>query len=137
MGDSDSKPESLFFGSTKHITSMIAAMKIEKAESEYPEFQAPSGFTIPEGKVDGDTFDAVATFKVKGAGVLCLTAVEGNPIEGEAEEDPMEDEMEGESDDESMVAPQSTEEEEKPSKGSAGDRFMAAFRTKRKPVPFS
>lgn len=113
---------------------MIAAMKIEK-ESEYPEFPAPAGFAIPEGKMEGDTFDAVSTFKVKEGGILCLTAVEGNPVEGEAEEEPMEQEMEGEMDDESMETPQSTEEE-KPAKGSAGDRFMAAFRTKRKPVSF-
>lgn len=36
------------------------------------EFKAPEGFTLPEGKQAGDTFEEVATFKIKPDGSLCL-----------------------------------------------------------------
>ncbi len=39
------------------------------------EFKLPTGFTVPEGTMKGDTFDAVCTFQVKDNGDVCLTTV--------------------------------------------------------------
>lgn len=39
------------------------------------EFKAPEGFSVPEGKQAGDTFEEVGTFKIKPDGTLCLVEI--------------------------------------------------------------
>lgn len=51
-------------------------------------FGLPSGFTPPEGVVEGDTFEALATFR-HGGNKLDLVAIEG--AEAEREEPEMEE----------------------------------------------
>ena len=48
-------------------------------------FGLPKGFTPPEGVVEGDTFEALATFR-HGGTKLDLVAIEGAEAEGEAPE---------------------------------------------------
>jgi hypothetical protein len=65
----------------------------EPGEGEYLDFPMPKGLELPEGSKDGSEVDMLATFSVKGD-KLCLTAVEGIPIEGAAQaghEQPPED----------------------------------------------
>lgn len=45
------------------------------------EFKPPEGLAIPEGKSDGDTFEMMATFKVKG-NRLCLVAMGDHKMAG-------------------------------------------------------
>lgn len=48
-------------------------------------FAIPSGFTPPEGVVEGDTFEALATFR-HGGKKLDLVAIEGAEMEKEEPE---------------------------------------------------
>ena len=48
-------------------------------------FALPKGFVPPEGVVEGDTFEALATFK-HGGNKLDLVAIEGAEAESEAPE---------------------------------------------------
>lgn len=56
----------------------------EEAAEDYLDFPKPAGLELPEGTQEGSEVDMLATFHVKGD-KLCLTAVEGIPIEGAAQ----------------------------------------------------
>lgn len=56
----------------------------ESSESSYLDFPMPEGLELPKGTEDGGEVDLLATFQLKGD-KLCLKAVEGMPIEGQAE----------------------------------------------------
>jgi len=45
------------------------------------EFTPPKGFVAPEGKQNGDTFESMATFKIKG-NRLCLVEIGDVPMPG-------------------------------------------------------
>lgn len=95
-----------------------------------PTFPIPEGFQLPEGKRDGETFDAVGTYKIVN-GQMIHSAVEGLPIPG-YEEEAVEEEVEltPEGGEEAMA-----EEEEVAAAGSPGERFMQSFnKANRKPV---
>lgn len=51
----------------------------------YLDFPIPAGLELPEGSKEGGEVDMLATFQIKGSN-LCLTAVEGIPIEDVAQE---------------------------------------------------
>lgn len=47
------------------------------------EFKPPAGFAVPEGSNEsGQEFEAMATFRVKANGQLCLVAIGDNPMPG-------------------------------------------------------
>ena len=54
------------------------------------EVEPPEGLSIPEGVVEGDTFEALATFKVMKNGKLYLTEIDGNDVskKGHESEEP-------------------------------------------------
>lgn len=56
-----------------------------QADGEYLDFPKPAGLELPEGTKDGSEVDMLASFAVKGSD-LCLKAVEGIPIPGQAQE---------------------------------------------------
>ncbi len=58
-------------------------------------FDAPEGFEIPEGVKPGDTFEAMASFRLKDNGQICLEGVEGNMLPGEKGEMSGEESSEG------------------------------------------
>lgn len=39
------------------------------------EFSPPEGLAVPEGKTEGDTFESMATFRIKKNGKMCLVAI--------------------------------------------------------------
>jgi hypothetical protein len=41
----------------------------------YPEFDPPESYIIPEGISEGESFEDIATFKVKTGGKICLTKI--------------------------------------------------------------
>jgi hypothetical protein len=84
-----------------------------------PTFPIPDGFQLPEGKLEGETFDQVATFKVED-GQITMSAMGGIPIEGyEQEEETEEVEEDGEVEE--------TETEEIEEGATPGERFMKKF----------
>lgn len=46
------------------------------------EFTPPKGMAIPEGKGSGDTFDSIATFRIKPDGKMCLVAIGDHKLPG-------------------------------------------------------
>jgi hypothetical protein len=50
-------------------------------------FKLPAGVEIPDGKEEGDTFQAMATFKLMDKGEVELTEVDNEPIDGKEPED--------------------------------------------------
>lgn len=46
------------------------------------EFTPPEGLATPEGRNDGDTFEMMATFKIKKGGRLCLVAIGEHKMPG-------------------------------------------------------
>lgn len=46
------------------------------------EFTPPKGFVGPEGKESGDTFESMATFKIKSNGRMCLVAIGDHKMPG-------------------------------------------------------
>jgi hypothetical protein len=45
-------------------------------------FKLPGGVEVPDGKEEGDTFQAMATFKLMSGGMVELTEVDNEPISG-------------------------------------------------------
>lgn len=89
------------------------------ASSEQVSFSMPTGFKVPDGVGDGESFDAMATLKVVG-GKLVLDELDGLPVSDSTElEDPPESESESEdlSEDSSDVEPTASEEEDPESSG--------------------
>jgi hypothetical protein len=50
------------------------------AGTKYPEFDIPDSFIVPEGVAEGETFEALGTFKLKANGKACLTKIDQAPI---------------------------------------------------------
>ncbi len=46
------------------------------------EFDAPEGFSLPEGKQVGDDIEVMATIRVKPDGRLCLVEIDGHRMPG-------------------------------------------------------
>jgi len=53
----------------------------------YPEFQPPESYILPEGLKDGETFEDIATFKLKKSGKICIIKVGDAPILDEGKKD--------------------------------------------------
>jgi len=53
----------------------------------YPEFQPPESYILPEGLKDGETFEDIATFKLKKSGKICVIKVGDAPILDEGKKD--------------------------------------------------
>jgi hypothetical protein len=85
----------------------LTIMATEKP-SGYPEFDAPPGFTPPEGIEPEKPFPALVELQVKPDGKLCLVSIEGSayPEEEYEEED---EEMEMEMEEEEMSMPMQDE----------------------------
>lgn len=69
-------------------------------EGDYKvKFAAPAAFTPPQGVKPGDSFESMATFRMEDGGMLCLEAIDGEPLEGtekeEAAESPEQEAKEG------------------------------------------
>lgn len=64
---------------------VIAIKKEKPSMKKIVSFGIPKGFTPPEGVVEGDTFEALATFK-HGGNKLDLVAIEGSEMEKEEPE---------------------------------------------------
>jgi len=58
------------------------------AGSKYPEFDIPDDFIVPEGVAEGETFEALGTFKLKAKGRMCLTKVDTAPIYADDKDEP-------------------------------------------------
>lgn len=52
------------------------------------EFTPPEGLATPEGKADGDTFEMMATFKIKKGGRVCLIAMGDFKMPGYDDQEP-------------------------------------------------
>lgn len=47
------------------------------------EFPIPEGFTVPEGTMDGGSFESMATFRLKSKGkMMCITAIGETKLAG-------------------------------------------------------
>lgn len=55
-------------------------------KSTYPEFSIPQGFIVPEGVKEGETFEALGTFKLKAKGQMCLIKVDQSSVLDEGAE---------------------------------------------------
>lgn len=66
-------------------------------------FQLPEGVEIPDGKKMGDTFQAMATFKIMDKGMGELTQVDGESIDGSSQDN--EDEAEPQDDSQASAIP--------------------------------
>jgi len=53
----------------------------------YPEFQPPESYILPEGLKDGETFEDIATFKLKKSGKICIIKVGDAPILDDGKKD--------------------------------------------------
>lgn len=49
-------------------------------------FTGPKEYTVPEGIMEGDTFDVAATMKLEPSGKLCLVKIDDIPMPGYEEE---------------------------------------------------
>lgn len=49
-------------------------------------FTLPAGVQVPDGKQEGDTFHAMATFKLEAGSKVTLEAVDGEPLDGGGDE---------------------------------------------------
>jgi hypothetical protein len=56
--------------------------------ARYPEFDIPEDFIVPEGVNEGETFEALGTFKLKANGRMCLTKVDTAPIYADDKDEP-------------------------------------------------
>jgi hypothetical protein len=56
--------------------------------SKYPEFDIPKDFIVPEGLQEGETFEALGTFKLKSNGKMCLTKVDQSSIYSDDKDEP-------------------------------------------------
>lgn len=93
----------------------------EEGSSGYPEFDAPPGFTPPEGIEPGKPFPALVELQVKPDGQLCLVSVEGSAYPEEEEEyEEEEEEVEIDDDEEEPEAIVNVEAER-----SFGDRLAS------------
>lgn len=84
------------------------------SSSEQISFSMPSGFKVPDGISDGESFDAMATLKVVG-GKLVLDEIDGLPISDYDDSEEIEPETEGLTEDpdpEEDSAPESEEDSE-------------------------
>lgn len=52
----------------------------------HPEFKTPQGYIVPEGLNEGETFEDIATFKLKSNGQVCITKMGDSPIQDEGSE---------------------------------------------------
>jgi hypothetical protein len=50
-------------------------------------FKLPEGVQVPDGKIVGDTFQAMATFELEAGGKVCLKEVDGESINPSASDD--------------------------------------------------
>jgi len=48
--------------------------------AQYPEFKPPDSYILPEGLKDGETFEDIATFKLKPSGQICIIKVGNEPL---------------------------------------------------------
>jgi len=48
--------------------------------NKYPEFKIPDSYLVPEGVKEGETFEDIATFKLKPSGQICIIKVGESPI---------------------------------------------------------
>lgn len=71
-------------------------------------FSMPTGFKVPDGVKDGESFDAMATLKVQD-GKLVLSELDGAPVSDESEES---EDMDTEMDSETPEAPEAAEDSE-------------------------
>lgn len=46
------------------------------------EFDAPAGWSLPEGKATGDDVEVLATIRAKSDGRLCLVELDGHRMKG-------------------------------------------------------
>ena len=72
-------------------------MDIEEVEPTPPapkeiEFQAPKGFSPPEDSAPGQSFEVMATVKMKDNGMLCLEAIDGVSVYPEEDAETPEEE---------------------------------------------
>ena len=74
----------------KKTTVIVATPKGEN----YPEFEVPTGYKAPEGVKPGDTFEELATFRMKPDGSMCLVEVAGVTVGGKSKEEAIEEEVE-------------------------------------------
>lgn len=56
--------------------------------SKRVEFTPPEGLTAPEGKDKGDTFESMATFRIKSDGRFCLVAIGDHKLPGYDDNEP-------------------------------------------------
>jgi len=54
----------------------------------YPEFQPPDSYILPEGLKDGESFEDIATFRLKKSGKICIIKVGDAPILDDGKEEP-------------------------------------------------
>ncbi len=59
--------------------------------AKYPEFDIPEDFIVPEGINEGETFEALGTFKLKANGRMCLTKINESPIYADEKDNEPED----------------------------------------------
>jgi hypothetical protein len=60
------------------------------AGTKYPEFDPPDAYILPEGLKEGETFEDIATFKLKPSGQICIIKVGDAPLldNGKKEDQP-------------------------------------------------
>lgn len=52
------------------------------------EFTPPKGLAVPENKAEGDTFESMATFRIKKGGRMCLVAIGEHEMPGYTDSKP-------------------------------------------------
>lgn len=52
----------------------------------YPSFDIPDDFIVPEGVAEGETFEALGTFKLKSGGKMCIVKVDQSPLYADKKE---------------------------------------------------
>jgi hypothetical protein len=58
--------------------------------ASYPEFSTPSGYILPEGVQEGETFEDIARFRVKANGKICLVKIGDSTLseDGKSDQEP-------------------------------------------------
>ena len=51
--------------------------------ASYPEFKTPSGYIVPEGLNEGETWEDIATFRLKANGQMCVVKIGDSAIKEE------------------------------------------------------
>lgn len=59
--------------------------------AKYPEFQTPESYITPEGVKEGESFEDIATFKLKANGKICIVKVGDSPLYANKKDDEPED----------------------------------------------